>query len=199
MTNDLTKTLSDLTTWLRHEHVSFALIGGLAVGMRGEPRFTADVDVVVGLELDDALQLVERLPASPFQPLFPDVSEVVRTSFILPLRHLATGVRVDVAIGLSGFERQLLARADEVSLAGFTVPVATSEDLILMKLLASRPRDTDDAEKLAQKQGLNLDWIYLITTARQLDEALALDVTTPLQQLRDHHAPQSRDSNDESA
>ena len=116
---------------------------------------------------------------------------MVRTSFILPLRHLATGVRVDVAIGLSGFERQLLARADEVTIAGFTAPVATAEDLILMKLLASRPRDTDDAEKLAQKHGPSLDWNYLMTTAQQLDEALALDVTTPLQQLRDRHAPNS--------
>lgn len=191
MTNDLTKTLADLTTWLRREEVAFAVIGGLAVGVRGEPRFTADVDVVVGLDLDDALQLLDRLSDSPFQPLFPDVAEVVRTSFILPLRHLATGVRVDVAIGLSGFERQLLARADEVTIAGFTAPVATAEDLILMKLLASRPRDTDDAEKLAQKHGPSLDWNYLIATAQQLDEALALDVTTPLQQLRDRHAPNS--------
>ena len=161
------------------------------MGVRGEPRFTADVDIVVGLDLDDALQLVDRLSGSPFQPLFPDVAEVVLTSFILPLRHLATGVRVDVAIGLSGFERQLLARADEVSIAGFTAPVATAEDLILMKLLASRPRDSDDVEKLAQKHGPNLDWDYLTTTAQQLDEALALNVTTPLQQLRERHAPKS--------
>ena len=190
MTNDLTKTLADLATWLRHEQVAFAVIGGLAVGVRGEPRFTADVDVVVGLDLDDALLLVDRLSGSPFRPLFPDVAEAVRTLFILPLRPLATGVRVDVAIGLSGFERQLLARADEVTIADFTAPVATAEDLILMKLLASRPRDTDDAEKLAQKHGPNLDWNYLNTTAQQLDEALALDVTTPLQQLRDRHASQ---------
>ncbi len=191
MTNDLTKTLADLTTWLRSEQVSFAVIGGLAVGVRGEPRFTADVDVVVGLNLDDALLLVDRLSGSPFQPLFPEVAEVVRTSFLLPLRHLATSVRVDVAIGLSGFERQLLARADEITLSGFTAPIATSEDLILMKLLASRPRDIEDAEKLSQKHGSNLDWNYLITTAQQLDEALALDVTTPLQQLRERHASPS--------
>ena len=55
VTNDLTKTLADLTTWLRREQVSFAVIGGLAVGVRGEPRFTADVDIFVGLDLDDAL------------------------------------------------------------------------------------------------------------------------------------------------
>jgi hypothetical protein len=188
VTNDLTKTLADLTTWLRREQVSFAVIGGLAVGVRGEPRFTADVDVVVGLDLDAALQLVVRLSGSPFQPLFPDVAEVVRTSFILPLRHVDTGVRVDVAIGLSGFERQLLARAGEITIAGFTAPVATAEDLILMKLLASRPRDSDDVEKLAQKHGSNLDWDYLTTTAQQLDEALALDIVTPLQQLRQRHA-----------
>lgn len=191
VTNNLNAALADLTRWLQREQIPFAVIGGVAVGVRGEPRFTADVDVIIGLELDDALQLIHRLPGSHFEPLFAGVAEVVRTSFILPLRHVETGVKVDAAIGLSGFERQLLARATEMELAGVVAPVATVEDIVLMKLIAGRPRDTEDCEKLTQRHGIQLDWAYLSATAQQLEEALAMDLTIPLHELRERHAPDS--------
>ncbi len=187
VTNNLNVALADLTCWLRSEKIPFAVIGGV----RGEPRFTADVDVIIGLELDDALQLIHRLPGSHFEPLFADIAEVVRTSFILPLRHSETGVKVDAAIGLSGFERNLLARATEMELAGVVAPVATVEDIILMKLVAGRPRDAEDCEKLTQKHGIRLDWPYLSETAQQLEEALAVDLTVALHELRERHAPDS--------
>lgn len=189
--NNLNTALADLTHWLQNDKIPFAVIGGVAVGVRGEPRFTADVDVIIGLELDDALQLINRLHGSHFEPLFADVAEVVRTSFILPLRHVETGVKVDAAIGLSGFEQQLLARATKIEFAGVSAPVATVEDIILMKLLAGRPRDTDDCEKLAQRHGIHLDWEYLNQTAMQLEEALAMNLTNPLQELRERYASDS--------
>ena len=189
--NNLNVALADLTLWLQREQIPFAVIGGVAVGVRGEPRFTADVDVVIGLDLDDAMLLIHRLHGSRFEPLFADVAEVVQTSFILPLRHVETGIKVDAAIGLSGFEQQLLARATEVELAGVVAPVATVEDLILMKLFAGRPRDSEDCEKLAQKHGVRLDWEYLSKTARQLEEALAMDLSVPLHKLRERHASDS--------
>ena len=114
MDTGLQTTLADVATWLRKEGISFAVIGGIAATFRGEARFTADVDVVVGIELDEALQLLKRLPGSPFQPLFPGVEEVLRTSFLLPLRHSITQVSVDIAVGLSGFEQQAISRATEV-------------------------------------------------------------------------------------
>ena len=107
----LQTTLADVARWLREEGIRFAVIGGIAATFRGEARFTSDVDVVVDVDLDEAVELLTRLPGSPFQPLFPGVEEVLRTSFLLPLRHSVTQVSVDIAIGLSGFEQQAIARA----------------------------------------------------------------------------------------
>ena len=72
---------------------------------------TADVDVVVGTDVEGALRLLEVLDDSSFTPLFDGVEEVVTQAFILPLRHRATHVKVDLAIGLSGFEQQLIRRS----------------------------------------------------------------------------------------
>jgi len=62
----------------------------------------------------------------------------------LPLRHRATGVKVDCALALSGFEQQLLQRAQSLSLSGRPFPVARAEDLLVMKALAGRPQDVQE-------------------------------------------------------
>jgi hypothetical protein len=90
-----------------------ALIGGLAVSLRGQPRMTVDVDLVIAAGVDDALRLITTLPKTPFEPLFAGVEEVGASAFILPLRHRSTGIRVDLAIGMSGFERGRLRAARE--------------------------------------------------------------------------------------
>lgn len=180
----LQTTLADVTRWLRKEGIPFAVIGGIAATFRGEARFTADVDLVVGIDLEEALQLLARLPNSPFQPLFPDVEEVLQTSFLLPLRHSTTHVSVDIAVGMSGFERQAISRASEIELPDCRLPVVSAEDLILMKLLASRPRDTDDVRNIMLRQGPALDWNYLLEIGQQLQQAVDQDLLSELQRLK---------------
>ncbi len=184
MTDALQTTLRDLAAWLRSESISFAVIGGIAASVRGEPRFTADIDLVVGIDVEQALRLAERLPSSPFRPLFDGIAEVIETAFLMPLAHAVTGIRADIAIGLSGFEQQAIARATPALMGDFTVPVVTSEDLILMKLLASRPRDLEDIERIVLRHRQTLDWAYLIETGQHLQEAVAQDLVPSLEELR---------------
>jgi hypothetical protein len=184
VSDDLSRTLIDITIFLEGQGVRFAVIGGIAAGVHGEPRFTADVDAVVGMDLDRALALVATLDSSPFRPLFTDVTDVVQKAFILPVRHRETHVRVDLAIGLTGFERQLIERAQNIAIAGRTVPVATAEDLILLKLLAGRPRDIDDISAIMARQGQSLDWHYLLQTGQDLQEAISQDIISVLQKMR---------------
>ena len=139
MDKPLRTTLADAIRFLDQRQIPYALIGGLAASLQGEPRVTADVDAVIGTTVEDALKLLHNLEGSPFEPLFPGVDEVVRQAFILPLRHRKTGVKVDLSIGLSGFEQQLIERAERVTVAGESLRIATSEDLVVMKLLAGRP------------------------------------------------------------
>ncbi len=180
----LQQTLTDLVQWLREEGIPFAVIGGIAATFRGDARFTADIDVVIGVDLDEALQLIQRLPQSVFQPLFPGVDEVLRASYLLPLRHSVTKVSVDIAVGMSGFERQAISRATEVEISGCQIPIVTAEDLILMKLLAGRPRDIDDVRNILLRQGAALDWNYLLEIGEQLQQAVDQDLLSELHRLQ---------------
>ena len=87
MEQGLWLTLVDAIAVLESRSIKFALIGGLAVSLRGQPRMTFDVDLVILADIEQALQLAHELSDTPFEPLFAGVEQVVSTSFILPLRH----------------------------------------------------------------------------------------------------------------
>ena len=184
MDDPVRRTLADLDTFLRKREVPFAVIGGIAVAVRGEPRFTEDIDVVVGVDRDAAIDLLGAVAHSPFEPLFPGVEDVVRDAFLLPLRHRTTRVKVDAAVGATGFERQVIRRAPAEQLGGLLIRVATAEDILLMKILAGRPRDADDARGIVLRRGEEMDWDYVLETGRQLQEALDQDIVSPLRALR---------------
>ena len=100
------------------------------------------------------------------------------------LRHRATGVKLDLAIGLSGFEQQVIQRAKAVELAGRTILVATAEDLLIMKVLAGRPQDEQDLAGIVQAHGKDRDWDYCAKVANELQEALGQDVVGRVENSR---------------
>lgn len=180
----LQTTLADAASFLAREKVPYTLIDGLAVSIRGQPRVTADVDIVIAANVESALRLVTSLPSTPFIPLFQGVEDVVETAFILPLRHRTTNVKVDVALGMSGFEQQAISRARPVDIGGNTVLVATAEDLLVMKVLAVRPQDDQEVLGLVAAQGANLDWDYCQKIAETLGQEIGQDLSGKISSQR---------------
>lgn len=180
----LRETLADAVAWLGRRRLSGAVIGGLAVALRGQPRMTVDVDMVIAADVEAALSAAADLADAPFEPLFAGVEDVVRRAFILPLRHRRTGVRLDIAVGMSGFEREAVGRATGVPLGGITVPVVTVEDLLVMKALAGRPQDDQDILGIIALKGADIDWENCLHRARELGAAIDVDVAGRLDTLR---------------
>jgi Nucleotidyl transferase of unknown function (DUF2204) len=181
-------TLVDAADFLQDHGVAYALIDGLAASLRGQARLTADVDLVMACDVSQALALVEALNASQFMPLFEGVAEVVERSFILPLRHRTTGVKVDLALGLSGFEQLIIQRATLVELGGRDITVAKAEDLIVMKSLAGRPQDDQDLRGIVIAQGDRLDWDYCLRVAADLEESIGQSLVQSIRDLRARYA-----------
>ncbi len=184
MDSALQQTLVDAASMLEARGIPFAVIGGLAVSFRGQPRMTIDVDLVIQADVDAALRLLKTLEDAPFAPLFADVEQVVKTAFILPLRHRRTGVRLDVAIGMSGFEQDAVRRATTVDVGGVPVPVATLEDLLVMKALAGRPQDDQDIRGLVAAGKATIDWGRCLAVAEALGSAIDLDIAARLRAAR---------------
>jgi hypothetical protein len=53
--------LADIAQRLRERGVAFALVGGLAVSVRSEVRFTRDVDLAVAVSTDAEMEALVRI------------------------------------------------------------------------------------------------------------------------------------------
>jgi predicted nucleotidyltransferase len=184
MENDFQTVIQEIVEQLAAHTIQYCLVGGLAATLRGRMRNTEDVDLVIATDVDEAIRFLHALPSDQFGPLFPEVEQVARTACILALEHVQTRITLDLAIGMSGFEQQIVRRSESILIAGKFVNVATAEDLILMKILAGRPQDQQDIEGIVASHRDTIDWEYCETVARQLEEAVADDFVTRIQKLR---------------
>lgn len=136
---------------LRRLGAPWALVGGFAVSVRAEPRFTRDVDVAVAVSGDDeAEDAVRALVAGGYRLLMSTEQDTVgRLATVRLALPGGGGVVVDVLFASSGVESEIARAAEHVEVvAGLTVPVARSGHLIALKLLArddeTRPQDRAD-------------------------------------------------------
>jgi len=139
---------------LRRRAKPFALVGGLAISVRGEVRATRDVDLAVAIPNDSELEkLVADLTQAGYRPVA-TVEQEARGRLAVVRLESPVGFRVDLLAASCGIEPEIVAAATPVQFEGAgTVPVAIAEDLLAMKLLAAREgraRDWDDALGLLQ-------------------------------------------------
>lgn len=140
----------------------WALVGGLAVSARAEPRFTRDIDIAVAVSDDaDAERLVFSLQQRGF--LVAATIEQQRAERLATIRlnapHAVAGRRgvvVDLLFASSGIEDVVVGAAEPIDvLPGLTVPVARVGHLIAMKVLARddkhRPQDAADVQALLRE------------------------------------------------
>jgi predicted nucleotidyltransferase len=143
---------------LEARQVRFALVGGLAVSARAEPRFTRDVDIAVAVENDvQAESLVHSLVKTSYVIITAvEQSQTKRlaTVRLLPPGESDQGVVVDLLFASSGIEPELVDAAERTEiLPGLEVPLATLGSLMALKLLsedAHRPQDRVDLLHMSQ-------------------------------------------------
>lgn len=145
--------------------LGYALIGGHAINAWLEPRFTADVDVTVAADpaafararagLEAAGYRVNTLDGAD-QPSGPDFVRFVRGPGDPPIELQAAKTEL---------QHRLIARAGRDG----GVAIATVEDLIVLKLIAHRPKDLADLAGLLALPAV--DWAYVEGRAREWDVA----------------------------
>ncbi len=129
------------------------VVGGLAVAARGEPRFTRDADITVVAPDAAVPGLLVRAGEAGFRPLPEDPVAFARERGVIPLERTSDGWRVDLILAASPFEEAAVARATIERAEGIALPIATAEDLVVLKLLAGRARDVDDARGIVARSG----------------------------------------------
>lgn len=171
-TSPVAEVLAALQRALDGAGLRWFLFGAQAAILYGVARLTADVDITVDLGSRPSPELVDILAAGGFDLAVPDADGFVEATRVMPFVHRGSGVPVDVVLAGPGLEEQFLARAERRRVGGASVPVASPEDLIAMKVLAGRARDLDDVAAIVTAQGVALDANRVRTVLRLLERAL---------------------------
>lgn len=148
----LDQALTDAINVLQTAGRSFAVVGGLAASVRGEVRFTRDVDLAVSVESDeDAENVVHEFVRAGWVVLATVEQDAQKRMATARLRG-SSNVVCDLIFATTGIEPEIVAAAEPVAiLRDLVVPTATAESLLAMKVLSAtekRVRDIADIQAL---------------------------------------------------
>ena len=154
--------LRSIADALRAAGTRFALVGGFAISVRGQPRFTRDVDVVVVVNTDREMEaLIFDLTAHGYRTVAL-VEHEARLRLSTARLAAPGGLIVDLIAATCGIEREIVERSQSLLVASAgELPVARAEELLAMKVLSMtdrRPLDRFDAVNLILvNRNLDLD------------------------------------------
>ena len=139
-------------------NIDWALVGGLAIVLYGSDRMTKDIDIIA----NTALPLKK-------------VGNLLQGGERYLIKTNKNEVRVDWIIRKDEF-KQMFAQALEESVKIKGVPVLTPEWLVILKFIAGRFKDQEDAVFLISRNGLvnrNLIKEHIIKNAGAIAWGLA--------------------------
>lgn len=114
----------------------YMLVGSLASGVYGEPRFTQDIDVVVALPLSEVDSFCDAFRAPDFYVYKPAARQAVTQGGQFNVIHPASGNKIDVILARQDAwgRSQLARRRRELIFPQLLGYVAAPEDVIIGKL-----------------------------------------------------------------
>ncbi len=161
MDDSLRQLLADFTRDLADAEAPLAVVGGLAIAARVQPRFTQDVDVVVDVDSDEQAESVAGyLIRCGYRPAMEIDHAPTERLATLRLRPPGTPADIppeevilaDVIFSTCGIESEIVDSASALSIfPDLILPTAQISHLIAMKLLSeseARLQDRVDLQHL---------------------------------------------------
>jgi hypothetical protein len=199
LSSPVDEALADLARAFDALAVPWYLFGAQAAILYGATRVTEDIDVTIDLGNRAPTEFVSALERFGFDLRFAAPQTFVERTRVFPFTHIRTGMPVDIVVAGPGLEELFFSRIQKERREGQTLPVASPEDLIVMKILAGRPHDHEDIRSILRASGAKLERATIEATLALLEEALgqsdlrpafrALDDDTPAPRTRAPRSP----------
>ena len=182
MPSSLDKLYQKTLEILEKEKIPYLLIGGLAVGILGEPRMTQDIDLILYIPKSAVAAFLKGLKKEhfSFNPAMTQNDLELKGAFRISYGNLW----VDFIVASTDFENSAFKRKLKIKLLGKEVNIPSPEDLILLKLIPGRERDILDIKSIIERHRTKLDMRYLENWAQKLsDDAEDLRIWNTLKKL----------------
>ena len=182
---ELAVVLQDVATELERMRLRFAVVGGLAVSVRGTARFTQDADIAVAASSDvEAERIAKDLIARGYRILAQvEHRQTHRLAILRLVSPRSSGPNtfiVDLLFASSNLEPDVVAAAQPAEvLPGMRLPVAQRGHLIALKVISASDKRGQD----------KIDLVDLIHRATPADLSLA---RSALESVHAHGLEQDR-------
>jgi len=140
-TTGLAKTVRRVLRAMEDSGVPYCVVGATALAVRGFPRMTRDLDLIV--MIDDAQQAIEALRSAKLRAETP-VGTLRDPEPMIVFLDPATRVEVDLMIAAGEPEATVCEEAPRATVFGTQAPVATLEQLLLLYLYSNQPKHLGD-------------------------------------------------------
>lgn len=156
MVDQLSRRLAAFAAGLDDLCLPWAVVGGMAVSVRAEPRFTRDIDIALAVSGDAAAEDVVRELRSRGYDDFQHFEHATGRLATVRFRPRDNSrIVVDVLFASSGIEPEVVAGATiETVFKNVRAPIASVEHLIALKTLSlseARPLDRSDLKELLER------------------------------------------------
>jgi hypothetical protein len=142
---------------MKRHRIRYAVIGGYAVAAWGEVRATRDVDLLCSANDLETLKFALSQCGLDFEHRVGDVDDPISDVIRIQVGTPSAPYEIDFLAGIRGAPVGLLDRSRLVPLDDLDVPVASPEDIIVLKILGRSARDLDDARSIIRTQEGRLD------------------------------------------
>lgn len=168
--------------FLEKEKINYFILGGLAVSIIGEPRFTYDLDLDVFFSKENVPDLLKKVKQASFKVRAKEAFANVQT--FGTFRMFWEDLQIDIILASTELEKTALKRRKNLTLFGKRMSFPSPEDLILLKIIPGRQKDMMDVESIILRYKGKLDIVYLEKWAQRIsDEAEDYRVWHALQKL----------------
>jgi len=162
--------LVKIDTNLSKMRIPYMIIGGQAVLIYGEPRFTRDIDITLGIDVFELPKLLNTVELMKLKILVTEIEEFVKQTYVLPTIDNNTGIRIDFIFSFTEYEKCALKRVNRIIIGNNSVNFASIEDLIIHKIFSGRERDYEDIRSVILKNP-PLDFLYINKWLKLFDES----------------------------
>lgn len=164
--------LQSLVKCLKELKIDYVILGGIAVAVYGEPRLTADIDVNVILDKDKLTNFLTKTEKYGFYPDTPDIEIFAKKTGVIPMnfkKGKATG-KCDIIIAENIIEYTGIQRGKIKKIGSIQLKLISPEDLVIHKILSSRPRDNEDLIGIIIRQKNKLNIKYVFNWLKKIDK-----------------------------
>lgn len=159
---------------LRAARIDHVFVGAIAVMAFGEPRTTRDVDVIASYGRGDIPTLASEFRVQGFRASAGDLRDALSDGAHVTVRDTLSEYHLEVAPAVRVPAIHAIADARTVRWRGMSLPLASPEHTVVMKLVYGSEQDVEDAMRILQRNRSRLDLGRMREFARQRGVAKAL-------------------------